>query len=336
MARILLILILILTAGYSAYWWVGSSAQQSAMTAWLEARRADGWVADYESLDVRGYPSRFDTRIEDFTLADPQSRWAWSAPVFQILALSYQPNHIIAVWPPEQTVASPEERIEVTAGDMRASVKFEPNTALALDALTMDMDNVALVSNAGWTSSLDTAKFATRQTEGTQDAHDVWFEAQQMKPARILRNIVDPAGRLPEVFDRVKIDATLGFDAPWDRHAIEGRKPEFTQIALNDVTAVWGELAIEAAGTVTVDSLGYPSGKISVRARNWRQMLEVAVDSGLIPADLRSTLEGGLGLLARLSGNPDTIDVPLTFTNRVMTLGPIPIGRAPQLRINPQ
>ena len=64
-------------------------------------------------------------------------------------------------------------------------------------------------------------------------------------------------------------------------------------------------------------------------------MLTLAVSSGVVPSELQRTLESGLGLLARLSGNPDTLDAPLSFKNKVISLGPVPIGRAPKIRINP-
>ena len=99
MARFLTIFIVVVTLGYSAYWWAGSAAQETAWARWMEERRAAGWVADYDALEVKGYPNRFDTRLTGFTIADPRAGWAWSGPVFQVLALSYKPNHIIAVWP---------------------------------------------------------------------------------------------------------------------------------------------------------------------------------------------------------------------------------------------
>lgn len=335
MARWLVILICLAVAAWSGYWWVGSGAQQRALTAWLEDRAGDGWVAEYDSLRVRGYPNRFDTRLTGVTLADPRSGWAWSAPVFQVLALSYQPNHVIAVWPPEQKVSSLQETISVTSDDMRASVRFEPNTALALSALTMDMKAVKMLSTDGWTASMKAAQLATRQTAGVAYSHDLHFKAEEMKPARILRGIVDPEGRLPEVFDAVRLDSTIAFDSAWDRFAIEGRKPEITAIEIKDFTARWGELEFQAKGALRVDRAGVPTGDVAVRAKNWQEMLAVGVASGLIPAQLEPSLQSGLGLLARLSGNPDTIDAPLSFAGGKVKLGPVPIGDAPIIRINP-
>jgi hypothetical protein len=328
-------LLIIITIGWSAYWWVGSTAQQTGLTAWLDDRRAAGWVADYDDLSVKGYPSRFDTSITNLNLADPKSGWAWNTPFLQVLMLSYQPNHVIAVLPPEHVVSTPTERINVKSDVIRASIKFDANTDLALNAVSGEMENVILASNAGRTSEMKAAKLATRQTTGVANSHDLFFQADGVKPARIFTKLIDPDSQLPDVFDTLRIDVTAGFDAPWDRHAVEGKKPEFTALTVKDVSATWGEMNFQAKGDLTFDADGYPTGKLSVRAKNWKDMITLGVSAGAIPQDLQSTLEGGLGLLARLSGNPDTIDAPLSFKNGFISLGPIPIGRAPQLRLNP-
>jgi hypothetical protein len=52
-----------------------------------------------------------------------------------------------------------------------------------------------------------------------------------------------------------------------------------------------------------------------------------------VPESLLGTLESGLTLMAQMSGNPETLDVPLTFRNGRILLGPIPIGPAPILRL---
>ena len=56
-------------------------------------------------------------------LADPDTGLAWDAPFFQILALSYQPNKWIAVWPREQRLTTPREKFTIRAEDMRAATQ---------------------------------------------------------------------------------------------------------------------------------------------------------------------------------------------------------------------
>ncbi len=334
MVRIFFGILIVVTLGWSGYWYVGSSAQQSGLETWLEERRTAGWVADYDSLKVQGYPSRFDTKITNLNLADPKSRWAWRTPELQILSLSYKPNHIIAVLPPEHTVSTPNERINVNSDAIRTSIKFAADTDLALNALTGEMTNVTLTSSEGWTSELKAAKLATRQTAGIANSHDIFFQADGVKPARIFTKLIDPDSQLPDVFDTMRLDISAGFDAPWDRHAVEGTKPELTALKIKDFSATWGEMNFEAKGDLTIDAAGTASGKVSVRAKNWENMIALGVRAGAIPAEMQSTLTGGLGLLARLSGNPDTLDAPLSFKNGFISLGPIPIGRAPAIRFN--
>ena len=334
MARKLVIVILLAAFAWSGYWWLGSTTKEAALKGWLAERQGAGWVADYENLQVRGFPNRFDTRIINLELADPQSGWAWSAPEFQVLALSYQPNHIIAIWPRQQTISSPFERILVQSRNMRASVVFEADTALAINRVVLEVDEMALTSTADWDSSLQQVKLSTRQTLGEPFAHDLDFQARNLKPARVFKAIIDPGKLLPEAFEKLTIQLTGVFDGPWDRHAAEGDKPQLTRLDIDEITATWGRLDFQAKGSVTVDGAGYPVGKISVRARNWRDMLAVGVSSGLLPQEIASTLEGVLSIVANLSGNPQTLDAPLSFANGQMKLGPVSLGPAPRLRFN--
>ena len=100
--RLLLAVIVIAALGWSAYWVIGQRGLEQGLADWFEARRAEGWVAETSDLRVRGFPNRFDTGFSDLLLADPETGLAWEAPYFQLSALSYRPNHVIAVWPEEQ------------------------------------------------------------------------------------------------------------------------------------------------------------------------------------------------------------------------------------------
>ena len=335
MVRTFFSLLIAITVGWSSYWFFGSSTQQSGLAKWFDERRAAGWVADYDSLVVQGYPSRFDTKITNLNLADPKSGWSWKTPSLQVLMLSYKPNHVIAVLPPEHVVSTPNQRIIVQSDVIRSSIKFSTNSDFTLDALTGEMSNVTLTSTGGWTSEIKSAKLATRQTAGVENSHDIFFQANAVKPARIFTRLIDPNSQLPNIFETMRMNITAGFDASWNRRSIERKKPEFKVIAIKDFLVTWGEMSFEATGNVTFDNVGVPTGKISVRAKNWKEMISIGVNAGAIPTELQSALEGSLGLLARLSGNPNTIDAPLSFKKGFVSLGPIPIGRAPTLRLNP-
>ncbi|MBV1868776.1 MAG: DUF2125 domain-containing protein [Marinosulfonomonas sp.] len=331
--RWLLGVILTVATLWSGYWFIASNAVEMGLSGWLDTRQSDGWVAEYSDVATRGFPNRLDTTITNIELADPGTGVAWKAPFFKIFALSYKPNHIIAIWPHAQTLASPYEKISVTSEDMRGSVVFTPGTSLELDRSNFDLQAVQLRSDLGWSAAVEKGKFFTRQTVGKTDTHDIWFEATNLTPSANVKNTLDPASLLPVEFETLRIDSTVAFTAPWDRFALEKNRPQISALHLKDLQATWGNLDLRAAGKLNVNSAGIPTGKITIKATNWRNMLRIAVDTGVVPQNISKTLESALEFLAGISGHPDTLDAPLTFKNGKVSFGPIPLGKAPSFAI---
>ncbi|MDJ0628017.1 MAG: DUF2125 domain-containing protein [Rhodobacter sp.] len=331
--RILLIVILTAAAGWSGYWVVGSRATEDGLRDWLDARAGAGWLSEYSAVSTRGFPNRFDTTITGLELADPATGVAWSAPFLQLHRLSYEPNHVIATWPDRQTLASPYQRLTVGTEKMQASFVFVPGTDLQLDRSSFVVNALDVASTDGWSATVDEVRLATRSTAARAGSHDIGFEATSLRPKGTLLAELADAGLVPGTFERLKIDATVSFDAPWDRAAVEIARPAITGVELNLLQANWGKLELWMAGDLTVDAAGVPSGKITVKAKNWREMLQLAVSAGWIPDSFAPTLETGLELLAGLAGSPKTLDAPLTIRNGAVSFGPISLGQAPRLRL---
>ncbi|MEM6277511.1 MAG: DUF2125 domain-containing protein [Pseudomonadota bacterium] len=328
--RIMIWTIAFLALGWSGYWVVANTALERGAGAWFDARRGEGWQADYKDLTVSGFPYRFDTTLTDVALADPGTGAVWQAPEFIVTALAYQPNHVIAIFPDEQTLRSPFDTLTVTSSDMRASARVG-GTNVELRESTAQMADVALRSTQGWDVTLESGLLATR-AQG-DNVYDLYFEAKDLRPSDALRLGVDPQGRLPDTFETLRLDASLAFDAPWDRFAIEVARPQPTRIDLKDFNARWGQLELRAVGALDVDANGAPEGRITVKATNWRDIVSIGEATGLLPESAIPTITRGLEVLASLSGPANTIDVPLSFQRGFVSLGPIPLGPAPRLRL---
>lgn len=336
--RVLLAIVLLAAAGWGGWWWWNASAREDAVREWLAERRADGWTAEATAIEVDGFPNRVDLTASGLSLADPEAGWSWEAPFFQVLSLTWKPHQFIAVWPHEQVVATRYETARITSGTMRGSVAFEPGLALALDRSTVEIDAMTIAGEAGWTASLDRAVLATRQAgeEGAPaNAYDFSFVAENLALPEEWAEAIDRTGALPRAMEAAELDATLVFDRRWDREAVENEPPQLEAVTVRDLRLSWGRLDLRGSGEFVADAEGLAEGELDLRVQNWRDALEVAVESGLIGADAAGAVEAALGFVAQLGGSGKAIEVPLVFEDgRTLIRAPfasIPVGDAPRL-----
>nr|WP_255723170.1 DUF2125 domain-containing protein [Thalassobius sp. Cn5-15] len=315
---------------WAAYWGVGAQGVKSGASTWFDARRSEGWVAETSDIRVAGFPNRFDVTLSDLILADPDTGWAWQTSFFQLLALSYKPNHIIAIWPNEQELATPFATYQISSDRMQASV-VTAGTAVALDRVNLAADMLQITGPSGD----GTAMTALRAALMAEDDKSYRFalSADDLAPARTFKTLVDIDDHLPGALSSFSADLRMSFDALWDRHALEQSRPQPTALTVTLAEAKWGELELALAGDLAIDELGWATGKLVVKARNWREIVQMAVAAGALTPDWAQTLSGGLEVVAGLSGNPNTLDLPLTFAGETLFFGPLPLGPAPNFRL---
>ena len=107
-----------------------------------------------------------------------------------------------------------------------------------------------------------------------------------MLPAALTERLV--GGVLPPEIGTVGLDVTLAFDRPWDRPAIEGDNPVIEEVSRSaTLTLTWGKLDLRGRGTLDVDAEGFAEGRLDLRARNWREMIDVAESAGVARPDAR-------------------------------------------------
>lgn len=327
----LLIVILVAAAAWSGYWFVGSAGVRAGFEGWFADRRAEGWAADYSDLAVRGFPNRFDTTIDDIVLADPETGWAWEAPFFQLLALSYKPTSVIAVWPHEQSISTPFDKIAVTSQDLRASLTLDAAPRLPLDHATLVGSGLDFAGAER--ASVGTLRLATQRIEGTEAEYRYGVLAETVSLPAALVDRLSTGIALPGAVKKLELDMTVAYDRPWDMDALEVARPQPVQLDLDLAEAEWGELKLAATGEVEVDAAGLPIGTLSIKAERWRDMLRVAVSAGALPDGVARSAERALGFIANLSGNPNSLNVTLDLRDGGIYLGPVLLGPAPVMRL---
>lgn len=313
--RTLFFVVVALATLYGGYWFVGSTQVEARAEAALADLRAQGWTVDYESLDTAGFPSRFDTTLSDFVIASPDGRFAWAAPFVQVLALSYRPNRVIAVWPPEQQITVAGQPIEVSAQGLRASATAGVSSDLPLDHATLESGVSAVQAEAGWGFGLDRLIAAIRRAGPAPNAYDLFLEASGLRPATVSADL-----------GLLRLDAQVTLDAPLDRR-LQG-SPRLLALAIREARLAQGEVTLTARGELAPDARGFLAGTVTLTAENWRGLLDLLEAGGLLVYDQAPLLAQALEELAQGS---DRIEVPVTFRDgQVEALG-IVLLQAPQV-----
>lgn len=324
--RILLWISSLLVALWSGYWFVGKSAFERGAETFFAQAPAQGLIARNDGLSVQGFPSRFDLTVTTPKLGDPRQGLEWAGPFLQILTLSYTPWHVIAAFPPTQTITTPFEEIIVTSDKLQASVVVKPNTDLPLDRTTLVGSMLAFTSSQNWQIKADELRFATRADPSLTNAHNIGLEVKALTPDPALLALLP---NLPAAIEVIRLDALASLSAPIDRHSGETR-PSLTVLSIKEGLMTWGPLIIFAKGDLTAVG-GYADGRIEIRVEGWRNLATLAVVLGLVQPEVAPTVERMMETMAASSGDPQVLDLPLNFSGGRMSLGPLPLGPAPRM-----
>ncbi|WP_415183392.1 DUF2125 domain-containing protein [Phaeovulum sp.] len=326
--RKLIGLVVVLLALYGGYWLVGSrAALRGAETALINAR-AEGW-GDAEAVHLAGFPSRFDLTFTAPMLRRADGAVEWRAGTMQILMLSYRPNEVIAWFPHEQVLRAAGQDYAVTVEDMRASAGVSASPDLPLSHVTLVIKTPQIAAPDGSTLAAAEVRGAIRAA-GEPGRYDLGVEVIDLDlPGATLATLANGA-TIPQRIEWLHLDAALSYDRPLDRHTGE-TPPRLLATDLRDFELHWGGMALAAQGTVEITATGQPEGRILLRATEWRRMLDMAVDAGLIAPKLAPTMQALGAQMAAASGG-EVLELPLVFANGRMSLGPLPLGAAPYLQ----
>ncbi|KIC15640.1 DUF2125 domain-containing protein [Leisingera sp. ANG-DT] len=318
---------------WSLYWAAAAWGLKRGISAWFEVQENRGWQAEYAGLETQGYPFRHQTRISRPTLADPRSGTAWRADWLELSSPAAWPGQLELHFPATAQRLSYFDRTAVIAADgLQASLHLKPGAALELEQMAAVADSWQITRSGETVLSGAALDLRMVQTE-RPETYRITADAREFAPRAAWRRLLAASAPLPERFDTLALEMAVAFDAPWDRSALEQRRPQPRRIDLKLADARWGDLRLKATGALTVDEQGLPEGEIALQAENWRGLVLMAERSGALPPSLRNSVERVLGLLAGASGNPQNLDITLGLADGYVTFGPLPMGHAPRLII---
>ncbi|MBU2868106.1 DUF2125 domain-containing protein [Pacificibacter marinus] len=318
---------------YSGYWFVAARASEHGIKTWLEARVSEGWQSEYATLKTRGYPLTFETTLTDVALADPATGLAYRTPSISIKSRSFTPTRLHAELAQDLRLSTPFQHIDISNTAANGTLFVEVGTALTMHRATFNFDDLVAKSTLGWGFSLGNATAKAQRLKDDTLTHDIQVTLTNLAPSTAMMKRLNPNGILSDRFDTLSVDASVTFNKDWDITALEGPRPQPTHVLLRNMAATWGALDLRIAGDFEVDVQGVPTGKIALKATNWREMITLATAAGIIPKNFENMALRGGEMLAGMTGNANTIDAELTLSRGSISLGFLPLGPAPRIRI---
>lgn len=339
--RKLLVFILLCTALWSGYWFVGSNAIRQAVEDGFADAAGQGLVAEKSALTVSGFPNRFDVTVEGLRLMDPATGTALEAPFLQVFAMTWKPWHVIAALSPDQTLTLPDQTVKLASEGLRASFRARPSTDLPLAAIVLETNRLKATSTAGWTVGTGRSVLslsADEEVSGAGDAPNTYLVSGDLAGitpdpdfmAAVKAVAIEglPASDLPATIDSLRANVFLTLTAPLDRHAGEAR-PLLTKVDVSQFALSWGQLSASAKGLVQADDQGFAAGEITVEVTNWDRLPALLVAAGAVKPEVAPTILRGMQALAAQSEDLSVLALKLKLADGQMSFGPFPLGPAP-------
>ena len=84
-----------------------------------------------------------------------------------------------------------------------------------------------------------------------------------------------------------------------------------SNLKINNTNLEWGSFKLKASGNLILDSDGYPNGKVTLRASNWEQLLDLALNNGELNNNTKNTIRTLFSLFAAISSDKQELELPL-------------------------
>ena len=324
--RWMLKLLLVLSALWSGYWYLGFTAQKQLYSNLLETGRSQGWVAESQDLAVLGYPDRFDTTLNEFSFQTPDKRWGWSGDSFQIKALSYRLNHLALAWQGRQNVQTPEGSFGFEAGLFLADLVFSPDANLPLSRLQLEGEAIDISIPSGLKADITTLNADVFQDGTTPTRYQLDLDLRDISLPPTFVSSILPGRSLSGIVERIHISAQLDFDREIDRTVLGRGSAPAPVFALIEPSQIrWGNAGLTVEGELSAANNGYIEGRLSFDVSNWPPLFEAFKAMSNLSATQRITLKRALDS----ASSQGRLQFTLQFENGQTRIGPFAIGPAP-------
>jgi hypothetical protein len=349
------LIVLILAAGWSAFWFYAADRARTSMAGWMarEARAARVYRCEDERLG--GFPFRIEITCRTASAALGRGQPPVTLATGEVIAAVqiYQPTLMLAEIGAPVTVADPAQPGPFVANwslaqmSLRGTPRNPQRVSFAADGMTLDRQDAD--NKAGRVFAAKHAELHGRLAGGTVNDHPVIDVATRLQAATA-------PGFNPLIAQPFDLDADAHLvglrdfqPKPWSERFREIQAND-GRIELRQARLRQGEALAVASGTLKLSPAGRLDGELQVTAAGLEKVLPaLGVDLGARAGNGRGERIGAaLGLLDKLApgaltgamaflGEPAELEgrratrMLLRFKDGMAILGPVKLGQTPAL-----
>jgi len=313
--------ILFAATAYSLYWYHAAGQVQSRVESWAQSRRAEGWSATWQGMQVSGFPFRLNVRIIQPRLATP-SGLSWHSGYLRLWAHPLWPDTAHLTTSGRQDLHWNDRDLGVEVASLAADV-----SASGLDAHLHALRHPSGLAVADLALSVAALPIAQRPASHPATWRFALSARDLTLPAANIQGFDDHVA-LAEISGRVMGEIPAGPPLA----AIIGWSKQGGVLDLDHVAVDWPPLGLEGDGTAALDPHGQPLVALSTRIRGFDTLMDRLAQNGLVEPASGRTLKTILGLMSK----PDTrgrpaIPAPVSIQDGQLYLGPARLTPVPSI-----
>jgi hypothetical protein len=297
--------LLVAILGWSVWWWAASGRLQHAVVTGAEGLKKQGYVAQWSSIKVDGYPFRLRLVLIGPKVAD-SAGWGLSGTRLEAMALAYAPDRWVLAAPQGLILSRPGKGdVAITGKAIRASISAigsaQPRLAFEGDKLSLTPAQGAAPPSF---AAIDRLELDLQPGPNDQAAFLVKLDGGTLRPEAGLAKLASGKPFSLKWDARLtRLSMLRGSNWPG---ALQAWRNAGGSLTVADAALGVGGLTLKGqGGPLSVDTDGRLKGEVPLR---------------LDPSQVNnSALLTALGLLG---------PVPLRFQDGRASIGPIPVGAA--------
>ncbi len=318
MIRVLIFGVMALVIAWSGYWLIGSNSHKKSVVELLENLKQRGWVVEYSTVTVRGFPNRFDTRIENVNLSHSSGKVTWQSPWIDILLLSYNFSHVILVLPPPLEFSISDRRLSLPAQKLTASIEMSSSESFALEQLIVEIAQDETAAGEGASGANGETILAVRTHPDARNRYDISLHTMES----LSGGRPSPAAGTPEnlaaLIPLLNIDAVAELASPVNSSSCTEQRVEVKRLEIRSAGFATETFGIEVRGNLESIDEHALQGSVHSTIRGTNELVLLFGTWLDLPKAQMMLLS--LALRA-MSGDSSSVDVDLAFSDTGIRIG---------------